>query len=81
MPFAERKMMRKAGKKITFKLDPEQETQQAPPSQVAEPKKKESKASTAPSETEEPSTLARQMGKVQVPSGFEAMIGVLKTMR
>lgn len=81
MPFAERKMMRKAGKKITFKLDPEQETQQAPPSQVVEPKKKESKASTVPSETMKPTTPARQVAKIEIPSGFEAMIRVLKTMR
>lgn len=81
MPFAERKMTRKAGKKITFKLDPEQETQQAPPSQVVEPKKKESKTSTVPSETMKPSTPVQQVPKIVVESGFEVMIRVLKTMR
>lgn len=70
MPFTESKIMRKAGKKITFKLDPEQETQLAPPSQLAEPKKKKSKISTAPSDKMKPSTPTQQVGKTEMPSGF-----------
>ena len=74
-----------SGKKLTFKLDPERESRQptATIEENLEAKKKVSKVSTAPTSSLRKIMSEAQGGaaKMSLPSNFEEMIKILKTLR
>jgi hypothetical protein len=84
VPFTER-VVRKVGKKLTFKLDPERESRQptATIEENLEAKNKVSKVSTAPTSSLRKIMSEAQGGaaKMSLPSNFEEMIKILKTLR
>lgn len=84
MPFTER-LVRKVGKKLTFKLDPERESMHptATIEENLEAKKKVSKVSTAHTSSLKKIATEAQGGtaKMSLPSSFEEMIKILKTLR
>ena len=77
-------MIRKAGKKITFKLDPEKEkTEEARlgSEKVEAVSKKVSKISTEQSLSKKESEVVSVVGKIQFPADFKERIRILKEMR